>query len=115
MKRLTEKAVARLAVRAETYTVWDTQTGLVLKVTKTGRKLWIFQTIYAGQQTPARRTLGSYPLMGVAAARQKAGEWHAMVKKGIDPARAQEEQHEPINAITVRLLVSGDVRMHVEK
>jgi integrase len=81
-KQITEKAAKRTK-RIGIH--WDTTTGLGLKVTHAGRKIWLLQTIYPGQHTPARRTLGSYPSMGLAEARTKAVAWYALVKQGIDP------------------------------
>ena len=92
-KRLTEKAVERLRVKAKAYTVWDAQAiGLGLKVTPTGKRIWRLQLKYPGRAAQTKRTLGAYPAMSLSAARAKAVGWYGYVKEGIDPAEIEAEQ-----------------------
>ena len=94
-KKLTEKGVHRLAIKRRTYWEYDNGArGLCLKVTPEGQKIWIMRTVYPGQTTQARRTLGKYPGLGVADARAKAEQWYAWVKDGIDPKDREEEERE---------------------
>jgi len=76
-------------------TYWDTQqTGLALKITPVGRRIWVMQAIWPGQATQSRRTLGQYPAMSLDEARKKAAEWYALVKRGIDPADVERQRRE---------------------
>jgi integrase len=94
-KKLTEKGVQRLAIKRQTYWEYDNGArGLCLKVTPEGQKIWVMRTVYPGQMTQARRTLGKYPGLGVANARAKAEQWYAWVKDGIDPKDREEEERE---------------------
>lgn len=61
-KRLTEKAVKRLGAKRAAYWIWDSlATGLGLKVTPVGAKIWVMQLRYPGHPAQSRRTLGKYP------------------------------------------------------
>jgi integrase len=92
-QRLTDKAVARAKVRAKSYALWDAKTtGLSLKITRSGKRVWRFQSIFPGHDAQTRRTLGVYPALGLEAARKKAQEWHALVKNGHDPQEVEEEK-----------------------
>jgi integrase len=92
-KRLTEKSVARLKVKAADYTIWDAQAvGLGIKVTSAGKRIWRLQTVFPGHRVQTKRTLGQHPAMGLAAARAKAELWRGWVKEGIDPAEAEAEK-----------------------
>jgi hypothetical protein len=52
------------------------------------------QTIFPGATMQARRTLGRFPELGVAKAREKATQWRGWTKQGIDPAQAEEAERE---------------------
>jgi integrase len=92
-KRLTEKSISRLKVKAAAYTVWDAQAvGLGVKVTPAGKRIWRLQTVFPGHRVQTKRTLGQYPAMGLVAARAKAELWRGWVKEGIDPAEAESEK-----------------------
>jgi integrase len=94
-KRLTEKAVERLRIKRDAYVKWDTvATGLGVKVTPAGAKIWLLQLIYPGYAVQSRRTLGKYPALGLGAARAKAAKWYGLVKQGLDPADAEEAERE---------------------
>ena len=101
-KRLTEVAVKKLRIRPKLYVVWDSlQTGLGLKVTPAGKKIWCAQLRYPGHTCQTVRTLGHYHEneMGVAEAREKAGQWYALVKQGRDPEEAEAEEQEKQAAV----------------
>jgi integrase len=66
---------------------WDLlATGLGLKVTASGRRIWIMQLVWPGQRTQSRRTLGRYPGMGLDEARKLSRDWYELVKQGVDPS-----------------------------
>jgi hypothetical protein len=92
-KRLTEKMVARAKPRRDsTNWLYDTQIGLILAVRPSGQKSWYFKSVYPGHTQQARRQLGAYPALSLVKARLRAAEWHALVRQGIDPARAEAEK-----------------------
>jgi integrase len=99
-KRLTDKAVQRLTInKRKTYWAYDSiATGLCLKITPSGAKIWVMQITYPGHPAQSRRTLGKYPGLGLAAARSKAQQWYAWVKAGIDPADAETAELERAEA-----------------
>ena len=68
--------------------------GLGVRVMPTGVKTFILRRRYPGSKQPARRSLGSYGEMSLAQAREKAREWNALVKKGIDPALEESRQRQ---------------------
>lgn len=99
-KRLTEVAVERLGIKKHAYEIGDAlATGLRLRVTPAGRKIWVLQTVFPGYKLQTTRTLGRYPGMGVTEAREKAGQWYALVKAGRDPAEYEVEQQQKLAAI----------------
>ena len=98
-RRLTEKAVERLSIRPQPYVVYDAmQVGLGLKVTPKGKRIWCSQLVYPGHATQTTRTLGHFPGMGLAEAREKAALWYELVKKGIEPEQAEAEERERAGA-----------------
>jgi len=104
-KRLTDAAVERLRPKPESgsaarpYIVYDAlATGLGLKVTPAGKKLWIVQLRYPGHAVQTRRTLGRYPGISLESARDRAQQWYDWCDAGIDPADAEREAQEKANA-----------------
>jgi integrase len=86
-QRLTEPTVQRTKGPR---TIYDAvQTGLGLRITMAGRRIWILQTRFPGHNVQTRRTLGTYPAMGLAAAREKAAEWYSLARGGTDPTEAE--------------------------
>ena len=95
-KRLTEKSIER-ATRPKI--VYDAgATGLGLKVTPAGRKIWILQLRFPGQKAQSRRTLGQYPGISLAEARAKAERWYQLVRQGIDPEQAEADARAQVEA-----------------
>ena len=92
-KRLSEKGVERLSLKSRPYVVWDqAATGLGIKVTPSGKRIWCLQLRYPGHTVQTRRTLGRYPGLDLAEAREKAAQWYGWVKQGIDPEAAEAEE-----------------------
>jgi len=90
-KRLTEIGIERMSVKPKGYIVYDAVApGLGIKITPTGKRLWILQAVYPGHTVQARRTLGPYsPTLGVEAARARASVWRSWIKAGVDPTTAE--------------------------
>jgi len=87
------------------YSIYDAkQTGLLITVHPSGKKVFQLQTRYPGAATQARRAIGVYewPVQGkkgaatmsLKAAREKAAADLALVKDGKDPADAAREKVE---------------------
>ena len=90
---LTDRLLKSLKPEKKPYEVMDTQVrGLGIRVMPTGAKSFIRR--YPGSKQPARRALGAYGEMSLAEAREKAREWNALVKKGIDPGIEEGRQRQ---------------------
>jgi hypothetical protein len=89
MPKLTDKFIERLQPPAEgRLEVWDTLVpGLGIRVGISGRKTWNVMFRLPGSPAKHRMTLGTYPLFGLADARQKAREALRMAAEGEIPAR----------------------------
>jgi len=99
MPKLTDVAIQRLRAKSKLRIIYDTAaTGLGLKVTAAGRKIWVLQLVYPGQRQQSRRTLGQYPGLGLADARARAAEWYGLVKQGVDPEEHEAEQARKLEA-----------------
>ncbi|MGH8787936.1 MAG: tyrosine-type recombinase/integrase [Cupriavidus necator] len=62
--------------------------GLCVEVTVSGTKVWRYQYTLAGKRTWV--TIGRYPEIGVADARDRHAEYRAMVERGEDPAQHRQ-------------------------
>ena len=84
---LTDRLLKSLKPSERPFEVMDSQVrALGIRVMPSGVKTFILRRRYPGSTQPARRSLGTYGEMSLAQARDKAREWNASVKKGIDPA-----------------------------
>lgn len=79
---LTDLQVKRLVPRESRFEVLDGK-GLAVRVSPSGKRTWIFRYLFEG--VPRRMTLGSYPVMSLAEAREAHGKALADVERGIDP------------------------------
>ena len=66
-------------------------TGLIFAVLPSRKVVWKFQSVFPGHKNQTTRTLGEYPALSLAKAREKAVEWRKLVKAGVDPADAEED------------------------
>ncbi|MDD5712583.1 MAG: Arm DNA-binding domain-containing protein, partial [Smithellaceae bacterium] len=80
----TDLKVKKLPAKDKRYEVLDGN-GLFVRVTHTGHKSWIFRYRFGDEQKPRRMTLGEYPKMTLAKAREKHGQAMQDLEKGIDP------------------------------
>jgi len=60
--------------------------GFGFRIQPGGAKSFILFKRFPGSTNPVRRTIGHYPAMSLAQAREKAGQWRELIAKGIDPA-----------------------------
>ncbi|WP_340255732.1 tyrosine-type recombinase/integrase [Roseobacter sp. HKCC-CH-9208] len=80
--RLSDTFIKNLKPREERYEVYDAnQPGFAVRVSKTGVKSWIVFGRINGQRV--RRTLGAYPAMSLAKARERARETLQEIRDGI--------------------------------
>jgi hypothetical protein len=90
---LTETGIAKLKPRPKEFFVSDAgATGLSLRVSPKGKKTWCMSTVFPGSKCPAARSLGVFPSLGVAEAREKARKWYELVKQGRDPREVEEAE-----------------------
>src|SRR5690349_794721 len=89
---LTDKGIERARVKPRSYVLSDAPLtiGLQLKVTASGRRIFQLQSVYPNSSVQTRRTLGLWPAMSLPQAREKAREWHSLIRNGVDPAVAEE-------------------------
>ena len=77
--------------------------GLKVRVTDKGGKSFVLWRRYGGAPNPAARTLGEVGTLTLAAAREKARNWIALIKQGKDPReldRARREAEESRRGMT---------------
>jgi integrase len=96
--RLTDAAIKRLRKpergRAE---FWDSHTkGFGLRYSVSGVRSWVVITrsLQAGQWKQQRVTLGQYPALSLAQAREKAEQAKALAKQGEDPAASVRDEQQ---------------------
>jgi Arm DNA-binding domain len=95
-REVTDKSLQSLrkspAKPGERYEKMDSEVrGLGFRVNEHGEISYVLIARYPGHSNPVRRTIGHYPGMSLAAAREKAKEWRDWIKGGRDP-RAEEER-----------------------
>ena len=92
-KRLTDKSIAALRRKSARYEVQDDRApGLAVRVSERGTKSFIMIARFPGSHNPVRRTLGEYGAMTLERARDMTREWHALIKRSVDPAHEMARQ-----------------------
>ena len=92
---LTDRKIQSLKPRAGPYIVPDPQVGgLGVRVMPSGHRSFVLNTRYPGSTNPAPRSLGSYGELTLAEARQKAGQWRNLIRRGIDPQIEEDRQRQ---------------------
>lgn len=96
--RLTDAAVKRLRKPDQGRTeYWDSHTrGFGLRYSASGVRSWVVITrsLQAGHWQQQRVTLGQYPALSLAEARQKAEQAKTLAKQGDDPAVAVRDEQQ---------------------
>lgn len=90
--------------------------GLLVRVTETGKRTFMLQTRFPGSTQPTRRAIGEYGAISLDKARQKARDWIELVRRGIDPAIAEEEARQAALRLQVNTFVAvadDYLRLHV--
>jgi integrase len=98
-KPLTDRTLKALEKRpadvGKTYDVADGLVpGLAVRVMPSGARSFVLVARYPGSTNPTRRSLGSYGELTLEQAREKARDWLALIKRGVDPAREDERQRQ---------------------
>lgn len=88
---LSDKKIENLKPRNARYEVMDGH-GLFVRVSPTGNKTWVFRYRFGDDLKPRRMTLGTYPRMTLASAREVHARAMQAIAKGIDPAAAEQAE-----------------------
>jgi integrase len=94
-QNLTDRTLKALkpAKEGERYEIMDKlMPGLGIRVTDKGTRTFMLVARYPGSTNPTRRALGEYGALTLEQARDKARDWHAMIRKGCDPAAVEEAE-----------------------
>jgi hypothetical protein len=92
-RRLTDRYLKSLRGQSKPYDVRDEEIrGLRVRVMPSGERTFVLLARYPDGDDPTRRRLGSYPVLGLAEAREKAREWRLLIGRGIDPAQDEERK-----------------------
>ena len=85
---LTDLQIRKLTTRENRYEVSDGQ-GLAIRILPSGKKSWVFRYLFDG--IPRRMTLGTYPGISLANARERHGAAMMDIQRGIDPGTKAQE------------------------
>jgi integrase len=114
--KLTPRVVAGLAKEkiAQERIVWDDElSGLGLRMRPGGSRNWVYQYKLGTKQR--RITLGALSAVGLVKARQTAGDLHAKVRLGQDPAvtkaQTKEQASETFDVVAKRFLAHKEARV----
>jgi hypothetical protein len=116
MARLNDMTVRslRVAQGEDRREVWFDEKGLGMRVSKTGRKSWVYVYHYANRSR--RITFGTYPDIGVADVRALHAAAVRDLANGRDPGNAlQTERTEARQATTVATLAEEYLRLHASR
>ncbi|OOF47914.1 preprotein translocase [Rodentibacter trehalosifermentans] len=89
-KPLTNTEVEKAKPREKEYNLMDGQ-GLMLRVKPTTAKTWLFNYYHPTTKKRKNITIGSYPEISIAQARQWREEYRALIAQGIDPQTHKEK------------------------
>ena len=94
IKRLTDLAVQRLrSPRSGQIDYWDaTEPGFGVRVSHSGRRSFVLMVRVRGSDRLRRFTLGRYPALSLADARNKAVHYRQIAEAGLDPAEEEEKR-----------------------
>jgi hypothetical protein len=105
-KTLTDRGLKAMkpAPAGTRYTIMDADApGLGIRVTDKGHCTFVLAGRFPGSRNYTRRELGEFGAVTLEQAREKAREWRAMVRQGVDPSAAEEserreQQHRQANS-----------------
>lgn len=109
---LTDLSIRKLRPKESLYEVADVR-GLFLRVNPSGEKSWCIRYLFDG--APKRMTIGRYPALSLAEAREKHSVALMEVQKGIDPAaKAREAKAARLAAPTFKDLLDEFVELELK-
>src|SRR5262245_28582529 len=93
-KKLTETRIRSLRPPSSGRAyVWDSQVpGFGLRISHTGRLVFVVHYRVRGSRRPRRYTIGTFPTIGVADARDKAQDVLRAARAGKDPLLAEQTE-----------------------
>jgi integrase len=110
---LSDMYIRKLAAGKARFEVLDVA-GLYLRVMPSGKKIWTYRYVIDGK--PRRMTLGRYPALSLAAAREKHAKAIQDVDNGTDPSlKAQEEKNKRKEAPDFKDLLDEFGKMELSK
>lgn len=89
-KPLTNTEVERAKPKEKEYNLMDGQ-GLMLRIKPTNAKTWLFNYYHPTTKKRKNITIGNYPEISIAQARQWREEYRALLAQGIDPKTHKEK------------------------
>ncbi|MGE1160922.1 integrase domain-containing protein [Pantoea agglomerans] len=90
---LTNNEILKAKPQEKDFTLHDGD-GLFLLIKTSGKKLWRFRYQRPASSSRTNLSLGSYPALTLAAARQIRDQYLSLLAQGIDPQKQQEEVSE---------------------
>ncbi|MDH1169490.1 integrase domain-containing protein [Pantoea agglomerans] len=90
---LTNNEILKAKPQEKDFTLHDGD-GLFLLIKTSGKKLWRFRYQRPANSSRTNLSLGSYPALTLAAARQIRDQYLSLLARGIDPQKQQEEVSE---------------------
>lgn len=106
MGKLTAKAVEKTTKEG----MHNDGDGLYLRVTDTGAKGWLFRFKLKGKARAMG--LGSFPVVMLADAREKAAEARKLTRAGVDPIEAKKAAEAPAKTVTFDEAIKAYVEAH---
>ena len=92
-RKLTDRYLASVKGARAPYDIRDTEVpGLRCRVMPSGECTFVLLARYRRDGNPTRRALGTYPVLSLAAARDKAIEWKRQLAAGVDPTADEERR-----------------------
>lgn len=90
---LTNNEILKAKPQEKDYTLHDGD-GLFMLIKTSGKKLWRFRYQRPNSSNRTNLSLGSYPALTLAAARQMRDQYLSLLAQGIDPQKQQDEVSE---------------------
>lgn len=90
---LTNNEILKAKPQEKDFTLHDGD-GLYILIKTSGKKLWRFRYQRPESSSRTNLSLGSYPALTLATARQMRDQYQSLLVQGIDPQRQQEEASE---------------------
>ncbi|HEV2559797.1 MAG TPA: integrase arm-type DNA-binding domain-containing protein [Microvirga sp.] len=88
--------------------------GLAFRVTSSGAKSWCYRFRDSAGRT-SRVTLGAYPAVSLAAARERAVQLRGQIALGVNPVEVKRRERQEASAKTVKAVAERFVREHVQR